>query len=445
MNRLSGFRDIRNWFVLSCIALVMLSGFAVKQSTELAAYRRYAESVQQKNFYGRIESASGMENELAKLSVSDEAAYDGKILSGIREKAESLRENISALPRENLQNTVRFVNQLGDYAGVLQKACAGGKNLSADDKSTLRSLYDSCRKMNSELYALEYDLSVGAVSWNELSYPDGNVSEAASFSGSMESLESANAELPSLIYDGPFSDTRKDPEVKGLSGEDISRDDAEKAASEFLGSDAELHFYAESVGNIPCFIFDYMTEITCGLISVTKAGGKVLSMTSSSGTGPSDLSIEECRAKAVAFLAENGFGEMEATYSAYYDGTATINCAAVSGDIILYPDLVKVKISMADGTVCGLEAMNYWLSHTERMLPAPAVGREEAEGAVPEGYELVSCRQALIPLDSGAEAFCWELHMKSENEDFLLYKDAETGAETNILKIIHTPNGELTQ
>ena len=38
-----------------------------------------------------------------------------------------------------------------------------------------------------------------------------------------------------------------------------------------------------------------------------------------------------------------------------HDGIMTVNFAAVQNGVVLYPDLVKVQVSLADGAVIGLE------------------------------------------------------------------------------------------
>ena len=52
---------------------------------------------------------------------------------------------------------------------------------------------------------------------------------------------------------------------------------------------------------------------------------------------------------------------------------------------------------------------------------------------------------AIIPTEWKTEILCYEFKGKIDNTDFLVYINAETGREENILVIIDTPNGILTQ
>ena len=56
-----------------------------------------------------------------------------------------------------------------------------------------------------------------------------------------------------------------------------------------------------------------------------------------------------------------------------------------------------------------------------------------------------SSKLAIIPTEFKTEIFCWELKGKIENRDFLLYVNAKTGKVEDILVIIESESGVLTQ
>jgi len=58
--------------------------------------------------------------------------------------------------------------------------------------------------------------------------------------------------------------------------------------------------------------------------------------------------------------------------------------------------------------------------------------------------EILSSGLAIIPTNYKTEIFTYEFKGKLNNRDFLVYINAETGKEENILMIIDTPNGILT-
>ena len=62
-----------------------------------------------------------------------------------------------------------------------------------------------------------------------------------------------------------------------------------------------------------------------------------------------------------------------------------------------------------------------------------------------ENLKIEETRLAIIPTEFETEVFCWELKGTVENRKFLLYVNAKTGKVEDILVIIQTENGTLTQ
>ena len=132
------------------------------------------------------------------------------------------------------------------------------------------------------------------------------------------------------------------------------------------------------------------------------------------------------------------------TYYISEDGTAVINYAYKQGDVVVYPDLVKVKIALDTGEILGLEAKGYLSSHIVRDIPEPKISMEEARQAISPRVEILSSGLAIIPTNYKTEIFTYEFKGKLNNRDFLVYINAENGNEEDILMIINTPNGILT-
>ena len=70
--------------------------------------------------------------------------------------------------------------------------------------------------------------------------------------------------------------------------------------------------------------------------------------------------------KAEDFLKRIGFNNMEATYSMEDEGQMVINFAYKQENVLIYSDLVKVKLALDDGDIIGLEAQGFLTNHYER-------------------------------------------------------------------------------
>ena len=93
----------------------------------------------------------------------------------------------------------------------------------------------------------------------------------------------------------------------------------------------------------------------------------------------------------------------------------------------------------------GMETMGYLNNHTIRDIPEIRITKEEAKENLNKNLELTSEDLAIIPTEWKTEILCYEFKGKINDIDFLVYINAKTGKEENILVIIDTPNGILTQ
>ena len=169
--------------------------------------------------------------------------------------------------------------------------------------------------------------------------------------------------------------------------------------------------------------------------AVTKTGGKVLYMLSSGNVESRGVTDAECFDIAREFLLSRGYGDMEISYFATHGNVMTINFAATQNGVILYPDLVKLQISLADGAVIGLEAGNYLRNHTQRTLEIPSITEEQAYLSVSGRLDVESVRLCVIPFGSG-ERYCYEVSASNQSDTYLVYIDAMTGAEIDIMQVV---------
>lgn len=136
---------------------------------------------------------------------------------------------------------------------------------------------------------------------------------------------------------------------------------------------------------------------------------------------------------------------MKPTYYLKQGGAVTINYAYEQDNVTIYPDLIKVKIALDNGEVLGMETTGYLNNHTERNIEKPSISMQEAKSSLNKKLEITSEGLAIIPTEWKTEIFCYEFKGKVDGTDFLVYVNAKTGKEENILVIIDTPDGILTQ
>ena len=88
------------------------------------------------------------------------------------------------------------------------------------------------------------------------------------------------------------------------------------------------------------------------------------------------------------------------------------------------------------------------MPHRQPLWPvtlAPAVSAEEARTAVPESLEVLAGQTALVPSDGRYETLCHEFKCAAgDGRHYLIYVNAETGAQHKILILLEDESGVLT-
>jgi spore germination protein len=168
-------------------------------------------------------------------------------------------------------------------------------------------------------------------------------------------------------------------------------------------------------------------------------------MTNSRKTGDTKLGYDEALKKALAFLRDKGMSNMKESYYAINDNICLINFAYSQDGIICYPDLVKVGVALDNGEIVRYDAAGYIMNHHSRNLSAKLTA-QQAQKSVSSNLKVQQCRIALIPTASKSEKLTYEfLCTGMDNEEILVYINAETGLEQDILILQKSDNGVLTK
>ena len=197
--------------------------------------------------------------------------------------------------------------------------------------------------------------------------------------------------------------------------------------------------------NIPSYSFDVKTnQENSATITVSQKGGHVVYMNLNRDIQAESLSEDDACNKATEFLNSKGFSNMQKTYYLKNNGILTINFAYKQGNVVMYSDLIKVKVALDNGEILGIETTGYLNSHYERSLPKAKITMEQAKSKLNKDLNIMSEGLAMIPTEWETEVYCYEFKGKVKDTEFLVYINCETGEEEDILVITNTPNGTLT-
>ena len=384
---------------------------------------------------------------LGKAPVAADARTQVELLAGISRQADSVVSGLSALPLSHIamSDTLKFCNQLSEYAMVLALSVAAGQPLTEQETAELVSLESQCALLTGQ-FATARETMV-AESLRLTARPGVFYAEAQAAQRPLEQVADPDngMDYPSMIYDGAFSDARHYGSPKALGEGRIDQRQAMEAARAFVGEERVRSVEAAPDSGGALASYGVRLTLNDGVVlnaEVTRQGGKMLWMVPEHAAFEPGWTLEECAEAARDFLLDRGYGQMEANHYQVYDGLAVINFVAVQDGVLLYPDLVKVQVRMDTGEVVGLEANNYLMNHTERTGLSPALSGEQALEKASSRLEAGQARLCVIPYREG-ERLCYEVPGRYEGREYRVYIDAITGEEAEVLMMVDSVGGRM--
>ena len=451
-NRLKD-RHMLSVIVVLFTIIIILSVIIYKKQTE---YRQASENQYNMAFYELVDYVQNVETYLAKSLISSSPEHGAETLTHVWREANLAQAYLSRLPIDSveLEKTAKFLNQVSDYSYSLSRKNIYNEELTEEDLKNLEDLHNYSVELRNTLDQLSADINDGRIKWGELT-KKGEVAFAQEVSNisknSFSNLEENFHEYSGLIYDGAFSEHMTSSQKKGLTGDNIDEEKAKQIATDFIGKDRvqEINLSGKSE-NTDIITYDFSVKVNNENeenmnISITEKGGHVLLMNYNRNVAAELISQEEADKIGKQFLEDRGLNNMKETYYLKQDGIVTINYAYKQDEVTVYPDLIKLKIALDNGEVMGIETKGYLNSHEERKIPEVKITKEKAKESLNKNLEITSESLAIIPTEWQTEVLCWEFKGKVNDTDFLVYVNAETGKEEDILVITNTPNGTLTQ
>ncbi len=456
MNKLVDWKNrLKKGHMLSliCVLLIIVAVLGVVLYKKQAQYRQASENSYNMAFYELVDYVQNVESYLAKSVISSTPEQGAETLTHLWREANLAQSYLSRLPIESqeLENTEKFLNQVSDYSYTLSRKNIYDEKLSEDDLKNLKDLHGYSVELENTLNQLSEDLNSGRFKWGELT-KKGSIAFAQQVDNiskeSFSNLEENFHEYSGLIYDGAFSEHLTGQEKKGLTGEDIEEEQAKKKAEEFIGKDEVKEItnlgYSENA-SVPSYDFSITNKKDETInISISKKGGHIVYMNSNREVNTETISQEEANKKGKEFLNNKGFKNMKETYYLKQEGIVTINYAYMQDNVVIYPDLIKVKVALDNGDVLGMETSGYLNNHTTRDISKIKISQQEAKKKLNKDLEIESEGLAIIPTEWKTEILCYEFKGKVDGREFLVYINSENGKEEDILIIKNTPNGTLT-
>lgn len=434
------------------IAVIVIGGLIYKMKKNEENYENQMSSSYDMSLYQLTDHVQNVENFLAKSTISSSSEAGAESLTHVWKEADLAVSYLSQIPLnvEQLNKTAKFLNQVSEYSYSLSRKNIYKEQLSQEDLDNLKLLHQYSVELKESLEEMQEGISIGQITWQDLQSTEGqdytrqvdNIDNI-----SLVDIDNNFNEFEGLIYDGAFSEHIQLQDKKGLPDTEVTIDEAEGKVKDILKDNIKTINRKGKIdqGDIAVYQFEITDqEDRITNISMSVKGGKLVLLNKDREVIEEKITRDEANKIGKEFLMRIDFPYMQETYFQTQENIITINYVYKQNDILVYPDLIKVKIALDNGEILGVETTGYLNSHTERTDIIPEITIEKAKQNLNKNLDIQSESLSIIPTEWKTEILCYEFKGKIDETEFLVYINAKNGREENILVIIETPGGILT-
>ncbi len=379
---------------------------------------------------------------LSKARVANSQSEQIRLLADIAIESEMAETILERMPVDMVMTgqMASFVNKMGDSAQSMLYDVANGKKLTDSQTATLRHMYNTNLELKRTLNELASNFT-----GKDLIMAMRGKSEGLMYSA-FDNIENNTVETPKEIHDGPFAENTEKVGAKGIDAlEEVSAAEAERLAGQYFADYgvSDVRCTGETIARqLECFNVSMMTDDGEMYAQLSRKGGKVVEFNSHKDCTDKNFSADRCIDIAEEFLASLGIGNMKAVWTSENGTTCNLNFAYERDGVVIYSDMIKVKVCEERGIVTGMEALSYVLNHTDdREIGEAAISESDARAKLHGGIEVNGSRLCVIPADGG-EKLCYEFCGTYEGHTYYVYIDAETGDEAEVFTVIGTKQGK---
>ncbi len=408
-------------------------------NTKIQETENQLEGYYKKNYYDLIDSTNSCDTEMSKLLSASSQAYRAKVLEKVSQSAKDMQNSVSSLPLsfDGITECTKFINQMSGYTQVLKEKIEKGGDISEEDLATLQEIHLSINELKDFLNDMSMQIVSGT---NIIDMRSVVYGEYDGFSWSFSQISST--EYPTMIYDGPFSDSVENKKIEGLKGEIVSKEQAYEKVKNMFDNIEQIDYIGETNGKFETYNFKIKNAQEQKLyVQVTKTGGNLLTVSGRNFSDRNQIDMNMAQKIALNFAKENGVDNPEIVWSQALNSQIYFNITPILDGVVLYPDLVKVKVDLENGNVIGYDAIPYYTNHKERNLAQAEISASDAREIVDNSFEIETERLTLCPLEYNREVLCYEFKCNKDGSTFYIYINASNRAEENILKVVETSNG----
>lgn len=380
------------------------------------------------NLYELVSMTEKLDDSLSKLRVSGGVSEQRRLLTDVLVDTALIEGALERMPVDQATagEISSFVNRANGYAKQLLGKLNAGKALSQEEREAIEKMYAVNLRIYRELSQMASNMTEKDL-LDFLNGVTGNVSDAFQQmgTGAHEGMQESEAPMGNV----------GENQLSGL--EEVTSARAEQLVKEYFAAYhvQDVCYTGETLSRkMNCYNFVLTDEDGVEIFAqITKNGGKLALFERYEQCEQKNFDLNTCDGLAKQFLSGLGIENVQAVWMSETGTTADITYVYSGGNVRVYPDMVRVRVCESKGKVVGMDASAYLLNHTERAYTV-GISPEEAEAKLAGTVEVSHRSLALIPMN-GEELLTYEFDCTYGEEEYLIYLDATTGDEVQVLRM----------
>ncbi|GIQ71049.1 germination protein YpeB [Xylanibacillus composti] len=432
-------------FPILVIALIGAGVWGYQEHQEKNSVLIKAENQYQRAFHNLSYNLDQVHNELGKALAlgADSHQFQRKSLISVWRMTNMAQSDVNQLPLALMpfNRTEDFLSKMADFAYRTSIRDLDKEPLTDDEMKTLHALYDYSKKTANEIRSMQAKVLQENLRWMDVEM----------------ALASEEEVLDNTIVDGfktvdkqvnAYEDINWGPSTsaifekrgfKALSGKTVTEEEVKQKARQFFGLDPDAELTVTENGKGTEYA-SYSVVAGGGEDShlsadYSKKGGHLIWFMNTRPVESEQLTVEQARERAQAFLRKHGFGDMQAVAYDPYNHSASLTMARVTDGVLIYPEKLTVRVALDNGEIVGLHAADYIYNQKERKPGKPKLSAEEARKSLNGNFDLQSTNVALIENEIKQEVLCYEFIGRINGGQYRIYINAENGMEEKLERL----------
>lgn len=431
------------WLIVAIVSLlIILTCVLIAYYQVYSTHKQNAntlEGVYASSYYSMVDNVNNLAVDVAKYSTLTTDDAKTRTLQDMMVDCNYILGGLSVLPieEENVASATRFFNQINGVCEVYSMALKQGKGLTQEQEL----IFDKIGIVLGEIKN-NFNTQADGMYDTGFNFIDASIFDKSGMNELTTSMgDLTNIEYPAMIFDGPFSTALETKQVKGLGEKEYTQSETENYLKNtvFKNRDAKIEYDKQTDGDLATYDYEISIKNKTYLAQVSKKGSLLLTMSSYVEGADAIIGTDYAKELASTFANNIGFKDMQAVWAETKENVAYINLAPIVNDVIMYPDLVKVKVDLTSQDIIGFEAVNYALNHIDRNVEF-VVDNATAEQVLGFDYEILKLSKAVIRLDSGKEIPCYEYVLDRIDGVYYYYINAQDGQIAKVMKLVTIKN-----